>query len=70
MRTTIELGDSHRAALLRLAAGRGEKGLSRIVGEALEGCLSNLGLADGQPCALRPRGVLSEEDAIETWCST
>lgn len=36
MRTTIEISDEHRAQLLELAARRGEKGFSAIVGEALE----------------------------------
>ncbi len=36
MRTTIALEDEDRARLLALAAGRGEKGLSKIIGEAVE----------------------------------
>ena len=36
MRTTVEISDTHRAKLLELAAERGEKGFSRLVGEALE----------------------------------
>ena len=36
MRTTIELTDRQRAALLKLAAERGEKGFSRLVQEAIE----------------------------------
>ena len=35
MRTTIEIPDDQRAALLSLAAKRGEKGFSRLVQEAL-----------------------------------
>lgn len=36
MRTTIELRDDQRAALLALAARRGQKGFSRLVEEALD----------------------------------
>ncbi len=36
MRTTIELSDGQRAKLLELAAERGEKGFSRLVGQAIE----------------------------------
>ncbi len=36
MRTTVEIDDSQRAELLKLAAQRGEKGFSRIVREALD----------------------------------
>jgi hypothetical protein len=36
MRTTIEITDEHRAALLDLAARRGKKGFSAVVEEAIE----------------------------------
>jgi len=36
MRTTIELKPEHRSRLLAVAAQRGEKGFSSVVGEALE----------------------------------
>lgn len=36
MRTTIEISESQRAELLRLAAERGEKGFSSVVREALD----------------------------------
>jgi hypothetical protein len=36
MRTTVEIDDSQRAELLKLAAQRGDKGFSRIVREALD----------------------------------
>jgi hypothetical protein len=65
MRTTIDLSESQRAALLRLAAERGDKGFSRLVGEAVEAYLSNLGLADGRAGAQRLRGILSEQDAVD-----
>lgn len=36
MRTTIELSDTQRAQLLKLAAERGEKGFSTLVQEAID----------------------------------
>jgi metal-responsive CopG/Arc/MetJ family transcriptional regulator len=39
MRTTVEIDDSQRAELLKLAAQRGDKGFSRIVREALDAYL-------------------------------
>lgn len=36
MRTTIEITNEHRAALLDLAARRGTKGFSAVVGEAID----------------------------------
>jgi hypothetical protein len=39
VRTTIEMRDKHRAALLDLAARRGEKGFSKLVEEAIEAYL-------------------------------
>jgi hypothetical protein len=63
MRTTIDLDDAHRAALLRLAAERGEKGFSRLVAEAVEAYLANLGATDGHSSAARLKGILSTEDA-------
>ena len=36
MRTTIELKDDHRAALLELAARRKRKGFSSLIGEAVD----------------------------------
>ena len=36
MGTPVEITDEHRALLLKRAAERGEKGLSRLVQEALE----------------------------------
>ncbi len=65
MRTTIELDDAHRAALLRLAAERGHKGFSKLVGEAVEAYLANLGVADERARAARLRGILSAADAKE-----
>ena len=36
MRTTIEISDEQRGKLLEAAARRGEKGVSSIIGEALD----------------------------------
>jgi metal-responsive CopG/Arc/MetJ family transcriptional regulator len=36
MRTTVEIDDTQRAELLRIAAERGEKGFSSLVREALD----------------------------------
>lgn len=36
MRTTIEITDEQRARLMEIAAGRGEKGFSSLVREAIE----------------------------------
>jgi len=43
MRTTIELSETQRAELLRLAASRGEKGFSAVVREALDFYLAHQG---------------------------
>jgi hypothetical protein len=40
MRTTIEIPDSQRVRLLELAARRGEKGISRLIQEAIDRFLS------------------------------
>jgi len=63
MRTTIDLDDTHRAALLRLAAERGEKGFSRLVAEAVAAYLANLGATDEHASAARLKGILSTDDA-------
>jgi len=46
VRTTVEISDAQRAALLKLAAERGEKGFSRLVGEALDRYLAELAALD------------------------
>ncbi len=53
MRTTIEIKSEHRAKLLALAARRGAKGFSELVGEALEAYLH----AEADREALRRRAV-------------
>jgi hypothetical protein len=68
MRTTIDLSEAHRAALLRLSAQRGHKGFSRIVADAIDAYLGGLGLDDERGAAQRLRGVLSPgaADELET----
>jgi hypothetical protein len=64
MRTTIELTDRQRAALLKLAAERGEKGFSRIVQEAIESYLeSGLGRKERVERAVSLLGTLSRREA-------
>jgi Arc/MetJ family transcription regulator len=53
MRTTIEMKPEHRAKLLELAARRGAKGFSELVGEALEAFLR----AEADREAARKRAV-------------
>ena len=64
MRTTIEISDKHRAALLEMAARRGEKGFSSFVGEALEAYLRDQRrAAAARRKALGLRGSLSGREA-------
>ena len=66
MRTTIEMKDEHRARLLELAARRGEKGFSAIVGEAIDLYLRQLeGDGEIRARALATRGTLSARAAEE-----
>lgn len=62
MRTTIEIRDDHRAALLELAAKRGLKGFSPLVDEALEAYLKS-GPADRRRLAEGLRGAISSTEA-------
>ena len=64
MRTTIELKDESRARLLALAARRGEKGFSALIGEAVESYLEATD-ADEQRrrAALALRGRLRPREA-------
>lgn len=64
MRTTIDITDEQRAALLALAAKRGLRGYSALVQEAIDLYLKekeNKG-AKGKK-ALRLRGILTDEEA-------
>ena len=71
MRTTIEIGEEHRAQLLKLAARRGEKGFSNLVREALEAYLDAQSRADDKRRrALLLRGALDEGSARKLRAST
>ena len=64
MRTTIELRPEHRAKLLELAALRGEKGFSSVIGDAIESYLE--GGREGERHrrrALKTRWVLPRAEA-------
>jgi predicted DNA-binding protein len=64
MRTTIEIKPEHRARLLELAARRGEKGFSSVIGEAIESYLR--GRAENErlrASALKLRGILTSKEA-------
>ncbi len=64
MRTTIEITESQRAELLRLAASRGEKGFSTVVREALEFYLAHQGgRAEAIRSALGLKGALDAKEA-------
>lgn len=66
MRTTVEISDSQRAKLLKLAAERGDKGFSRLVGEALERFLAEEGgRKDRIQSALALESTLDAESADE-----
>jgi Arc/MetJ family transcription regulator len=63
MRTTIEMSDEHRAALLEMAARRGLKGFSSLVSDAIESYLK----ADATRAARRKnlralKGILSKAE--------
>jgi hypothetical protein len=64
MRTTIELKDEQRARLLELAARRGEKGFSSVIGEAIDAHLRRIDAGDEtRAAARRARGSLSRKEA-------
>ncbi len=66
MRTTIEMRDDHRAALLQLAAKRGEKGFSSIVAEAISAYLASVTATEELlRRAAQLRGSLREDEADE-----
>lgn len=63
MRTTIELKEAQRAELLKLAAQRGEKGFSSIIGEAIDLYLAQFrSRRDAVQRALAAEGMLSEAE--------
>jgi hypothetical protein len=64
MRTTVEMKPQHRAALLALAARRGEKGFSSVLAEAIEVYLNDGDLQrKRKEILLRAGNAISEEDA-------
>lgn len=64
MRTTIEVRDRHRAALLEIAGQRGLKGFSAVVGEAIDAYLeAQTHLMAARQAALSVRGSLSATEA-------
>jgi len=71
MRTTIELEDRHRAALLRLAAERGEKGFSGVLNEAVEAYFAGLtAREEARQAALALRGRLARPEATRLRAAT
>lgn len=66
MRTTVEISDEQRAALLKIAAERGLKGFSSLVQEALGEYLATRGSdAERTSAALAVRGALDQTEADE-----
>lgn len=66
MRTTIELADEQRAALLAIAARRGRKGFSELITEAVDEWLAAQAARDDRlDRALRTQGALSEDEAVD-----
>lgn len=68
MRTTIEITETQRANLLKLAAQRGEKGFSAIVRDAIDHYIEErLGRRDVVNQALKVLGTLDDDagDALE-----
>jgi len=64
MRTTVEMTDEHRAALLRLAARRGLKGFSALVEDAIASYLvAEAARDDKRHAAKRLQGVLTRGEA-------
>ena len=64
MRTTVEIDDSQRAELLKLAAQRGEKGFSAIVREAIDVYLrQHRAKREIVAQALKLRGSFNEAEA-------
>jgi hypothetical protein len=64
MRTTIELSKEQRAELLKIAAQRGQKGFSQIIGEALDYYLEIIAFKkDKAQEALRLQGSFHGKEA-------
>jgi hypothetical protein len=63
MRTTIEMTDEHRAALLELAARRGLKGFSSLVEDAIASyLLAEAARDDKRRAATRLKGALTKAE--------
>jgi len=70
MRTTVELADNQRAALLAIAAQRGLRGFSAVIAEALDVYLRLM--AEKDPvvkAALALRGSWSAQEAVDAEAS-
>lgn len=66
MRTTVEINDDQRAALLSIAAERGEKGFSCLVREAIDQYLAGRReQAARVEAALEVKGALDLREAEE-----
>lgn len=66
MRTTVEMKSEHRSALLALAARRGEKGFSSVLGEAIEEYLEGQQVrAKRRKEILSLKGSISGKDATD-----
>lgn len=66
MRTTIEITDKQRAALLSMAAVRGEKGFSALLREAIDQYLADKERrAERLQAALQMKGALDDREAAE-----
>jgi hypothetical protein len=64
VRTTIEMNDEHRAALLELAARRGLKGFSSLVDDAIARYLvAEAARHDKRRAAIHLRGALTKAEA-------
>jgi hypothetical protein len=64
VRTTIEMTDEHRAALLDMAARRGLKGFSSLVEDAIACYLvAEAARHDKRRAAVRLRGALTKDEA-------
>jgi hypothetical protein len=64
VRTTVEISDGHRAALLELAARRGLKGFSSLVEDAVASYLAaEAARDDKRRAAAGLRGALTKRDA-------
>ncbi len=64
MRTTVEIPDQLRAALLAISAKRGLRGFSKIIEEALEQYVQSMASRDRDLAGLlKLKGTWSDEEA-------